>query len=170
MQIFPTALETARSLANGPSWWVGGGVREKYVFCDPLELRRLVTLFCLERSLWESLNGWENYSLHWNSNMLPLFSIMTLWGKLFQKCCMPRCIVATYRRLHLRSITNDVRMLRLGGVELWWAVLTILAQDPHQFVRELRILLVCELCSELSCQLYSQHRVGNCFVAIRNIV
>ena len=30
------------------------------------------------RSLWAELNGGEN-SLHWKANMLPLFSIMTLW-------------------------------------------------------------------------------------------
>ena len=29
-------------------------------------------------SLWAELNGGEN-SLHWKANMLPLFSIMTLW-------------------------------------------------------------------------------------------
>ena len=32
------------------------------------------------RSLWAELNGGEN-SLHWKANMLPLFSIMTLWVK-----------------------------------------------------------------------------------------
>ena len=30
------------------------------------------------RSLWSELNGGENF-LHWKANMLPLFSIMTLW-------------------------------------------------------------------------------------------
>ena len=63
-----TSLETARSLANGPS--LGG---EKHVFCVPQELQSLLSLFCL----WEELSGGEN-SLHWKANMLPLFSIMTL--------------------------------------------------------------------------------------------
>ena len=34
--------------------------------------------FVCGRSLWMELNGGEN-SLHWKINMLPLFSIMTLW-------------------------------------------------------------------------------------------
>ena len=68
-----TSLETARSLANGPSWR-GGGLREKYVFCIPQELQRLLSLFCL----WEESVGGEN-SLQWKANMLPLFSIMILW-------------------------------------------------------------------------------------------
>ena len=36
--------------------------------------------FVYGRSLWAELNGGEN-SLHWKANMLPLFSIMTLWVK-----------------------------------------------------------------------------------------
>ena len=55
----------------------GGGLSEKYVFCVPRELHHLLSLFCL----WEKLNGGEN-SLHWKENMLPLFSIMTLWSQL----------------------------------------------------------------------------------------
>ena len=40
-----TTLETARSLANGPSWGEGGGVlREMYVFV-PRELLRFLSLF-----------------------------------------------------------------------------------------------------------------------------
>ena len=72
-----TSLETARSLANGPSWGGGGVQREKYVFGVPLELQRLLSLFFCGRSLWAGLNRGEN-SLHWKVNMLPLFSIMTL--------------------------------------------------------------------------------------------
>ena len=34
--------------------------------------------FVYGRSLWTELNGGENF-LHWKANMLPLFSIMTLW-------------------------------------------------------------------------------------------
>ena len=67
-----TSLETARSLANGPSWGGGGGVRKKYVF-SVSDLS-----FVYGRSLWAELNGGGN-SLHWKANMLPLFSIMTLW-------------------------------------------------------------------------------------------
>ena len=37
--------------------------------------------FVYGRSLWAELNGGEN-SLHWNANMLPLFSILTLWFEL----------------------------------------------------------------------------------------
>ena len=62
---------------NGPSWGGGVGLSEKYVFCVPRELHRLLSLFCL----WEKLNGGEN-SLHWKENMLPLFNIMTLWSQL----------------------------------------------------------------------------------------
>ena len=49
-----TSLETARSLSIGPSW--GGGVvlREKYVFCVPWELQRLISHFCLSE---ESVGG-----------------------------------------------------------------------------------------------------------------
>ena len=82
-----TSHETARSLANGPSWGggrgrvvEGRGLKEKYVFCVPWELQRLLSLFFVyERSLWAELNGGEN-SLHRKANMLPLFSIMTLWS------------------------------------------------------------------------------------------
>ena len=75
--------ETARSLANGPSW--GGRLREKYVFCVPREFSYLS--FVYGRSLWAELNGGEN-SLHWKTNMLPLFYIMTLWkaAQNWQQC------------------------------------------------------------------------------------
>ena len=40
-----TSLETACALmAKGPSW--RRGLREKYVFCVPQELQRLLYLFC----------------------------------------------------------------------------------------------------------------------------
>ena len=42
-----TSHETARSLAYGPSWGGGGGwLKEKYKFCFPRELQRLLPLFC----------------------------------------------------------------------------------------------------------------------------
>ena len=40
----------------------------------------LISFFVHGRSLWAELNGGEN-SLHLKANMLPLFSIMTLWFK-----------------------------------------------------------------------------------------
>ena len=67
------------SLAN---WLVGGGgVREKYIFmCSafPGNCRAFYLFSGYGGSLWAELNGGEN-SLHWKANMLPLFSIMTLW-------------------------------------------------------------------------------------------
>ena len=41
-----TSLETALTLANSPSW-KGRGLNEKYVFCVPRELQRLLSLFYL---------------------------------------------------------------------------------------------------------------------------
>ena len=65
-----TSLETARSLANGPE-----GEFPRYCSVSYLSLAMVL----LEESgLWAELNGGEN-SLHWKANMLPLFSIMTLW-------------------------------------------------------------------------------------------
>ena len=78
-----TSLETARSLANGPSWG-GGGLRDKYVFCVPLELQRLLSLFYL----WEeSVGGAQRrgkFSSLEGKHMLPLLSIMILWFCTFQ--------------------------------------------------------------------------------------
>ena len=48
-----TSLETARSLANGPSW----GLLEKYVFCVPRELQRFLSPFVYGRILWAELDG-----------------------------------------------------------------------------------------------------------------
>ena len=42
------------------------------------------------KSLWAELNGGEN-SLHWKTNMLPLFSIMTLWNKNKFTLCHEAC-------------------------------------------------------------------------------
>ena len=42
------------------------------------------------RSLWAELNGGEN-SLHWKPNMLPLFSIMTLWAHLIGFSSLGHC-------------------------------------------------------------------------------
>ena len=62
MQFFPhrsvrhsvTLLETARSLANGPSWGGGGLLGEKYVFCVLRDLQHLLSHFCLRE---ESVGG-----------------------------------------------------------------------------------------------------------------
>ena len=73
-----TSLETARSLANGPSW--GGGVAELevcFLRSPGIPASPISISFVYGRSLWAELNGGEN-SLHWKVNMLPLFSIMTL--------------------------------------------------------------------------------------------
>ena len=60
---------------------VGGGdwdLREKYVFCVPGNCSVSYLSFVYGRSLWAEFNGGGN-SLHWKANMLPLFSIRTLW-------------------------------------------------------------------------------------------
>ena len=43
--------------------------------------------FVYGRSLWAKLNGGEN-SLHFKANMLPLFSIMTLWFMYLLNNCL----------------------------------------------------------------------------------
>ena len=74
-----TSLETARSLANGPSWEGGGGGWGRSLYSAfPGNCSVSYLSFVYGRSLWAELNGGEN-SLHWKANMLPLFSIMTLW-------------------------------------------------------------------------------------------
>ena len=69
-----TSLETARSLANDNS---GRGLRGNSpgIAESPISLLSMEAL----EELWAELNGGEN-SLHWKANMLPLFSIMTLWA------------------------------------------------------------------------------------------
>ena len=85
-----TSLETARSLTNGPSWEGGGGAEGEVCFLRMFCFFVYVMFsencsvsylfFVYGRSLWAELNGGEK-SLHWKANMLPLFSIMTLWNK-----------------------------------------------------------------------------------------
>ena len=60
MRIFPTrmchsvtSLDTARSLANGPSWGRGGGAEGEVCILRPWKLQRLLSLFCL----WEESVG-----------------------------------------------------------------------------------------------------------------
>ena len=60
---------------------VGGGgfLRERSMYSAfPGNCSVSYLSFVYGRSLWDELNGGEN-SLHWKANMLPLFSIMTLW-------------------------------------------------------------------------------------------
>ena len=64
----PQTLETARSLATGPSMYSAflGNCSVSYLS------------FVYGRSLWSEHNGGEK-SHHWKANRLPLFSILTLW-------------------------------------------------------------------------------------------
>ena len=90
MQFFPTAVcnVTPWRLSRLRTHWliaqagggVGGGGAEREVCilrssgnCSVSNLS-----FVCGRSLWAELNGWEDF-LHWKANMLPLFSIMSLW-------------------------------------------------------------------------------------------
>ena len=58
-----TSFETARSLANDPSWG-RGGLKEKYIFCVPRELQRLLSLFCRwEESVGGAQQGWKFSSM-----------------------------------------------------------------------------------------------------------
>ena len=85
MPIFPdqnvqrhsvTSHETARSLANDPSFSVG----EVCILRSPGIAASPISLLSVGGVCGRSLNGGENNSLHWKANMLPLFSIMTLWS------------------------------------------------------------------------------------------
>ena len=88
MQIFPTSMciVTAWRHSILRAHWlialVGGGgaegERSMYsAFPGNCSVSSYLS-FVYGRSLWAELNGGEN-SLHWKANMLPLFSIMTLW-------------------------------------------------------------------------------------------
>ena len=71
-----TSLKTARSLANGPSW---KGQKYVAILNSPGIAASPICLLSMGGVCGLSLaNGREN-SLHWKANMLPLFSIMTLW-------------------------------------------------------------------------------------------
>ena len=79
MQIFPTRMYNvtawchSRLLAHWLMTLVARGGGEFFSDCTVSYLS-----FGCGRSLWAELNGGGN-SLHWKANMLPLFSIMTLW-------------------------------------------------------------------------------------------
>ena len=85
-----TSLETARSLANGPSWEGGGRLGRGMYSAFPGNCSVSYLSFVYGRSLWAELNGGGN-SLHWKANMLPLFSFMTLWfrNKIFIQLSLP---------------------------------------------------------------------------------
>ena len=75
MQIFPTKMCNVTALRHSRlhAHWQGaegefpGNCSVSYIS------------FAYGRSLWAEFNGGEN-SLHWKANMLPLFSIITLWS------------------------------------------------------------------------------------------
>ena len=84
MQIFRsgmcniTAWRNSRLRAHWSIGLVWGWGRSMY-FEFPGNCSVSYLSFVYGRSLWAELNGGEN-SLHWKTNMLPLFSIMTLWS------------------------------------------------------------------------------------------
>ena len=85
MQIFPTRLSNVTAWRHSRlrvHWLmavVGGrGWRRSMYSAFPGNCSVSYLSFVYGRSLWAELNGREN-SLHWKANMLPLFSIMTLW-------------------------------------------------------------------------------------------
>ena len=90
MQFFPTrmcnvtAWRHSRLLAHwlmALVWGGGGGWGRSMYSAFPGNCSVPYLSFVYGRSLWAELNGGEN-SLHWKANMLPLFSIMTLYTKL----------------------------------------------------------------------------------------
>ena len=81
-----TSLETAHSLANGPWLMEGEGGWGRSMYSEfPGNCSVSYLSFVYGKSLWAELNGGENY-LHWKANMLPLFSIMTLWNLAKANC------------------------------------------------------------------------------------
>ena len=75
-----TSLETARLLANHPSGGGGGGGGSEGELPGNYSVYYLFFFFYGSTGrVWAGLNEGEN-SLHWKANMLPLFSIMTLWS------------------------------------------------------------------------------------------
>ena len=70
------AREREESDANFPEQNVQRRSRQRSHWLMALVVSYLA--FVYGRSLWAERNGGEN-SLHWKTNMLPQFSIMTLW-------------------------------------------------------------------------------------------
>ena len=84
MQFFPTAVcnviawRQSRLRTHWLMGLVGRGWGRSMYSAFPGNCSVSYLSFVYGRSLWAELNGGEN-SLHWKANMLPLFSIMTLW-------------------------------------------------------------------------------------------
>ena len=92
---------------------------KKYVFCITRNCRVSYLSFVYGRSLWAELNGGEN-SLHWEANILPLFSIMTLWVRFINKVYTRVCFLT-------EIIINGVLILN-NILFLYWSYLTSLSQ------------------------------------------
>ena len=98
-----TSLETTRSLADGYS---GGGLRVNSpgIAASPISH----WLWQHWRSPWAEISGGEN-SLHWKANMLPLFSIMTMWFHLWPYTLNWVSMIAI--TIHKLIFMNDHSML-----------------------------------------------------------
>ena len=72
------SLDTACSLANGPSWGGGGCLRENYVFCVPRELQRLLSLLSMGGVCGRSLTVGKILFTGRQTCSLYLVDIMTL--------------------------------------------------------------------------------------------
>ena len=102
-----TSLETALSLANGPSWGREGWGRSMYS-AFPGNCSVSYLSFVYGKSLWAELNGGEN-SLHWKANMLPLFSIMTLWRNHWNNFFLS--IIPSFRHINYYASSSEKRCL-----------------------------------------------------------
>ena len=112
MQIFPTrifnvtAWRHSRLLAHWLMTLVAGAEGELPGNCSVSYLS-----FVYGRSLWAELNGGEN-SIHWKPNMLPLFSIMTLWrGTMLHGDTVPRSKVASSGPTLILHLNDNILLL-----------------------------------------------------------
>ena len=105
-----TSHGTARSLANGPS---GGGLRGN----SPGIVAPPISLLSMGGVCGRSLTAGN--SLHWKANMLPLFSIMTLWANCTgnQVCtsCNTVVLALFINSLNLQDVTHFILKTRLHG-------------------------------------------------------
>ena len=74
-----TSLETVRSLANGPSLGGGGAEGEVCILRSPGIAASPISLLSMGGVCGRSLTARGENSLHRKANVLPLFSIMSLW-------------------------------------------------------------------------------------------
>ena len=82
--------------------WGGRGVQGKSMYSAFPGICSISYLYFVDwRILWAELNGGEN-SLHWKANMLPLFSIMTLW----MQHCVHRATLYSYRQLEASHLSE----------------------------------------------------------------